>query len=100
MIETGLLDWADLERVMSVAPARIGDVQGHGQPLAVGSPAELVLIDPSARREFGIADLAGKSVNSPYLGRSLPGAVIATFHHGAPTVLDGRIVEREVHARA
>jgi len=100
MIETGLLDWADLERVLSLAPARIGDVQGHGQPLAVGSPAELVLIDPSARREFGVADLAGKSVNSPYLGRSLPGAVIATFHHGAPTVLDGRIVEREVHTRA
>ena len=29
------------------------------------------------------------SVNSPYLGRELPGRVVATIHGGVPTVLDG-----------
>ncbi|MFD1713602.1 dihydroorotase [Amnibacterium flavum] len=95
MVETGLLDWAGVERVLSVTPARIGDVRGHGEPIAEGSAPEITLYDPAARHEFGTSDLAGKSRNSPYLGRSLPGRVIATFHHGYATVLDGRLVELE-----
>ena len=96
MVGTGLLDWAGVERVMSVAPARIGDVRGHGHPIAVGSPAEIVLYDPSSRADFAVVDLAGKSTNSPYLGHSLPGSVLATFHEGRPTVLDGAIVDLEM----
>ncbi|MET0590173.1 MAG: dihydroorotase [Naasia sp.] len=93
MVETGLIDWTDVERVLSVAPARIGDVRGHGEPVRVGSAASLTLYDPAARSEFGTDRLAGKSVNSPYLGRSLPGAVIATIHAGVVTVRDGELVE-------
>jgi dihydroorotase len=55
----------------------------------VGSAAELTLLDPAASGEFGTDRLAGRSVNSPYLGRTLPGRVLATFHRGVPTVLDG-----------
>jgi dihydroorotase len=95
MVESGLLDWAGVERVLSVAPARIGDVRGHGEPVAVGSSPELVLYDTAARHDFALADLAGKSTNSPYLGRSLPGRVVATFHGGRPTVLDGTLIDFE-----
>jgi dihydroorotase len=59
----------------------------------VGAPAELFLYDPSVRREFQVADLAGKGVNSPYLSRTLPGRVVATFHRGRPTVLDGAVLD-------
>ena len=93
VVEDGLLDWSDVARVLSSAPARIGRLRGQGQELAVGSPAELTLYDPAASREFGTGDLAGRSVNSPYLGRTLPGRVMATFHNGYATVLDGRVVE-------
>ena len=93
VVEDGLLDWSDVARVLSSAPARIGRIRGQGQQLAVGSPAELTLYDPAASREFGTGDLAGRSVNSPYLGRTLPGRVMATFHNGYATVLDGRVVE-------
>jgi dihydroorotase len=100
MVETGLLDWAGVERVMSAAPARIGDIRGHGEAIAAGSAPELVLYDPAARRAFAETDLHGRSRNSPYLGRSLPGRVIATFHRGAPTVLDGALLpEEEVASR-
>ena len=96
MVETGLLGWDDVARVMSRMPARIGRLSGHGTPLAAGEPAELVLYDPSAGGTFTTEDLRGRSVNSPYLGRELPGSVRWTIHQGAATVADG--VLREVGA--
>lgn len=93
MVDTGLIGWADVERILSIAPARIGDVTGHGERIAVGSSASITLFDPSARTDFGVEQLAGKSRNSPYLGRSLPGSVRWTFHGGVVTVADGTLVE-------
>lgn len=98
MVETGLLGWSDVARVMSSAPAKIGRLSGHGHSLTVGAPAELTLYDPQARRPFSTEDLAGRSRNSPYLGRSLPGRVVATFHRGQPTVLDGQVLPTEAVA--
>ncbi|RWZ51712.1 dihydroorotase [Labedella phragmitis] len=91
MVETGLLDWADVARVLSSAPARIGRLDGVGAPITVGSRADVVLYDTTASRTFDVDDLAGKSANSPYVGRQLPGRVVATFHRGVPTVLDGAL---------
>ncbi|WP_423924147.1 dihydroorotase [Frigoribacterium sp. 2-23] len=100
MVETGLIGWADVARVMSSAPAEIGQVPGQGRPLAIGEPAELTLYDRSVSRTFATDHLAGKSVNSPFLGRVLPGAVRATLHRGYATVLDGQVVPTDVIARS
>jgi len=91
MVETGRMGWADVARVMSSAPARIGRLNGHGEAIAVGAAPELVLYDPTAASEFSLDRLAGRSTNSPYLGRRLPGVVIATFHGGTATFIDGAI---------
>ncbi|WP_400998792.1 dihydroorotase [Agromyces sp. GXQ0307] len=91
MVDPGRMDWADVARVLSATPARIGRLAGHGEPVAVGSAAEVTLVDPSASAAFGVERLAGRSVNSPYLGRTLPGRVVATFHRGVPTLLDGTV---------
>lgn len=98
MVDTGLLSWRDVERVLSLKPAAIGQVEGHGQPIDVGSAAEITLYDRSVTRSFSIDDLAGKSVNSPYLDRELPGRVQATFHGGYATVLGGALVDEELVA--
>jgi dihydroorotase len=100
MVDTGLMGWADVARVLSATPARIGRLAGHGEPVAAGSAAELTLVDPAASAEFGTDRLAGRSVNSPYLGRTLPGRVIATFHRGVPTLLDGAVRPAEEVAAA
>ena len=80
MVETGLLDWAGVADRMSVRPARIGLVDGHGRPLEVGAPANLVLVDPAARRDdrpvrAGLA-VAQHAVRRPHAarrrGRDLP----------------------------
>ena len=92
MVDTGLLDWAEVADRMSVRPARIGGLEGHGQPLEAGAAANLVLLDPSARRTVDPFALASRSRNTPYAGRSLPGSVVATFLRGRPTVIDGKLV--------
>ncbi|MGN6125651.1 MAG: dihydroorotase [Humibacter sp.] len=88
VVETGLLDWNDVARVMSEAPAKIGRVD-RGQPISSGSRADVVLYDPAGTEVFAVERLAGKGINSPYLGRELPGRVRWTFHGGTATVRDG-----------
>ena len=81
--------WADVARVMSTAPARIGRVAGQGGALRVGEPANLTLVDPDARWTVDPARLRTASDNTPFAGRELPTRVVATFWRGAATVLDG-----------
>jgi dihydroorotase len=99
MVDTGLLDWAGVARVLSSAPAAIGRLDGYDAALQVGSPAHVTLVDPAARSTFGVEHLKGRSVNSPYLGIELPGRVVATVHRGVPTVLDGELRPAEEVAR-
>ncbi|MCS0498197.1 dihydroorotase [Protaetiibacter mangrovi] len=91
VVDSGLLDWSDVARVLSRTPAEIGRLAGYDAPFEVGSPAHLTLVDPSASRVFDVDALRGKGLNSPYLGRTLPGRVVATIHGGVPTVLDGEL---------
>jgi dihydroorotase len=91
MVEPGLLDWRGLADRMSVRPARIGGVREQGHDLVVGAVANIVVVDPGARRVVDAAQLASKSRNSPYAGMELPGAVVHTFYAGTPTVLNGAL---------
>src|SRR5207248_8845565 len=91
MVETGLLDWAQVADRMSARPAEIGRLAGHGQPLAAGSPAHLTLYDPEPRQAVDPATHASRSRNTPFAGMVLPGRVVATFLRGQPSVLDGKL---------
>jgi dihydroorotase len=93
MVDTGLLDWAGVADRMSAAPAAIGRVAGQGGPLEPGRPANVVLVDPAARRVVDPRAMATQGRNSPYRGRELPGRVVATFFRGRPTVLDGALAD-------
>jgi len=99
MVDTGLLDWAGVADRMSTRPARIGRLTGFGQLLAVGSPAHVTLYDPAATWTVDGAASAGRSANTPFGGRELPGRVAATFFAGEPTVHDGRLVDGESAGR-
>ncbi len=91
MIESGLIGWADFARITSHTPARIGRLGSQGRPLQEGEPAHLVLVDPAARWTVEPEAMATKGRNSPFRGRELPGAVVATFFRGHPTVLGGKL---------
>lgn len=93
MVDTGRMTWADVARVMSSNPARIGRIDEgelpQGRPVAVGEPANLTLVDPGARTVVDPAAQGTASDNSPFRGTELPGRVVATFLRGRATVLDG-----------
>ncbi|MEV5002060.1 dihydroorotase [Nocardioides sp. LML1-1-1.1] len=91
MVESGLLDWAGVARVMSAQPARIAGLDGHGRPIAVGEPANLTLLDPAAQVVVDRADSVSLSRNNPWHDRKLTGKVIATLLRGTPTVLEGAL---------
>ncbi|MCL2543477.1 MAG: dihydroorotase [Nocardioidaceae bacterium] len=89
MVGTGRLDWAGVARVMSHNPARIAGLAGHGQELAAGAPANLVLVDPSATVTVDRDASLSLSRNNPWHGRELTGRVVATYLRGERTY-DGR----------
>ena len=92
MVDTKRLTWRDVADRMSERPADIGRVADHGQPIAVGSTANLAVIDPNITWTVDPRQLASKSRNTPYVARSMRGKVLATFLRGKATVLDGKLV--------
>ncbi|WP_328460002.1 dihydroorotase [Actinoplanes sp. NBC_00393] len=86
--------WDLIADRMSIAPARIAGLDGHGGDLTrVGTPANLTLVDPKARWVVDPGGLASRSRNTPYAGHTLPGRIVATFLRGEATVLDGKAVK-------
>ena len=92
MVGSDRLDWAGVAQVMSVRPARIAGLAGHGRPIAVGEPANLTLVDPSAVVTVDREASVSLSRNNPWHGRRLTGSVQATLLRGVPTVLKGALV--------
>lgn len=85
MIGNGLLDWAGVARVMSESPARIAGLAGHGQRIAAGAPANLVLVDPAASVTIDRDRSLSLSRNNPWHGRDFTGQVTRTFLRGTET---------------
>jgi dihydroorotase len=86
LVESGLLRLETLLERMSAGPARI-----FGLPvprIAVGEPANLVLLDLKASRRIDAADFRSRSANSWVLGRRLTGRVALTVA-GGRTVFAG-----------
>lgn len=85
------LSWAHLARVMSSTPARIAGLAGQGQPLAPGSPAHVVLVDPEASVTVDRDASASLSRNNPWHARTLSSRVVHTVYAGRMTVRDGAL---------
>lgn len=95
LVQTGLISWQDVQRLMSQTPAQVGRLADHPSLIAAGERADLVLIDPTSSRTFSKEDLSGMSVNSPFLGMELSAAIRYTIRHGYLTCDEGRVVPHE-----
>lgn len=89
--EGGEIDWRSIAQLMSVTPARIGRVHDQGQPIEPGSVANVTVWDPRSPTAVVAEDLASRSHNTPYAGRTLPGSVRHVLFRGRPTVRNGVI---------
>jgi len=83
LVSTGLISWARLIALLTIEPAKLCglDVSGLGK-LAVGGPADIAVIDPDATWTLSKETLAGRSWNTPFLGRVLKGRAKHTIVGG------------------
>ncbi|HKF00501.1 MAG TPA: dihydroorotase [Actinomycetes bacterium] len=92
LVAPGVLTLAQALERLTAGPARCRRVPGHGGPVAPGTPANLVVLDPEARWVVSAAALASRSANTPFDGRELRGRVVHTLLRGEFTVRDGEAV--------
>ena len=90
VVQTMGPQWDRITDWMSVAPAKIAGLAGHGHPLQVGQAANIAIFDPDVRWTVDPTALASRSRNTPYAGMELRGRVEATYLRGEPTVLNGK----------
>ncbi|MFD4264901.1 dihydroorotase [Rhodococcus sp. NPDC058481] len=91
MVETGLLDWRGVARVMSERPAEIVGLSDQGRPIAVGEPANLTLVDPDREWTVRAPELASIARNSPFDAMTFGARVTTTLLRGRVTVRDGKV---------
>jgi dihydroorotase len=93
MIETKLMSWGTLIERMSTKPAQIAGYANQGRNLKIGSPANLFLVDPSAKWLVRRDRLNSKSKNTPFEGMELPAVITDVFHNGVQTISDSKVVQ-------
>ncbi|MFM8942612.1 MAG: dihydroorotase [Acidimicrobiaceae bacterium] len=77
--------------LMSWNPAKIARIDAeHGRDVVAGIKANLCVFDPQLTWSVDPERLASKSINTPYVGRTLRGRVRHTIFKGTATVIDGQ----------
>ena len=77
--------------LMSWNPAKIARIDAeHGRDVVAGIKANLCVFDPQLTWSVDPERLASKSINTPYVGRTLRGRVRHTMFKGTATVIDGQ----------
>jgi dihydroorotase len=80
LVRNGEITPLELVRRLSTNPARI--LKRPGGDLAVGSPADLVIVDPERSWLYDPAKGYSKSRNSPWAGQMMQGRAVATLVDG------------------
>ncbi|OZE98735.1 dihydroorotase [Rhodococcus sp. 15-1154-1] len=89
MVDTDLLDWRGVARVMSERPAEIVGLPDQGRPVEVGEVANLVLVDPASPWTVRGKGLASLSHNTPFEEMTFSAKVTTTLLRGRITARDG-----------
>jgi dihydroorotase len=83
LVEPGHIDLPKLIELLTINPAKLCNLDSCGiGSISVGGPADITLIDPDHRWSLGEEHLAGKSVNTPFLGWDLGARPVMTIVGG------------------
>lgn len=91
MIDTKLMNWADIARVMSERPAEIGQLADHGRPIAENEIANLCIVDPEITWKVDAQDTHSLSTNNPFHEMTLKSKVVHTIFRGKFTMKNGQV---------
>ena len=80
LVETGILDWAGLVKVLALHPAKILNI--NKGTLGAGCAADIIIVDPKKEWLVRKEDFVSKSKNSAFIGRALKGLVEVALRHG------------------
>jgi dihydroorotase len=94
LVEKGVLSLEDAVSKMTVAPARIMDMDrwGYSATVSEGAPANLVVFDPDAEWTVDPLRFLSRARNTPYAGRKVHGKVIHTVFQGRLVVSDSELI--------
>lgn len=99
LVHQGVIDLERLVALCSTNPARIFDLQERGS-LAENAHADVTILDPACEWVFDVATSKSKSRNTPFHGRSMTGAAVATIVGGRLVYLNpdySRITDTKRH---
>lgn len=92
LIESGKSNWQRFQEVLSSTAAELTGLSSHGT-IAVGTEANLAILDPQAKRTI-TSKTHSKSTNNPFAGLELPGEIVHTIYRGEFTYRDRKLVQR------
>lgn len=96
MLDAALAGHTSLERVVDAyaeGPARQYRLRGKGR-ITAGADADLLLVDPQARRTLTDESVRSKAGWTPYAGRSVRGEVVTTLLRGTVVAESGKVAEK------
>lgn len=99
LVQQGHIDLQRLVQLCSSNPARIFGLQERGT-FSENAHADITILDPACEWTFDLAASKSKSKNTPFHGRSMTGAAVATIVGGRLVYLNpdySRITETKRH---
>ena len=87
------MSWQRYVALVSTNPARLNGLYPRKGVIAPGADADLVLLDPAARRVVRAADLHMQTDYSPYEGRELTGWPVTVVVGGSVVVDRGELTD-------
>jgi len=80
LVETGILDWPGLIKLMTAGPAKIIGIDKGA--LSVGTQGDVTIIDPAVEYTIDVNKFRSKSRNCPYHGWKVKGKIEKTIVGG------------------
>ena len=90
LVNPGVITWQRMIELMAVAPREILRVEPV--TLAVGSVADVTIIDPNLAWTVTEQDFQSKATNSAFIGANLIGRATDVYVAGQPTMIDCTVV--------
>ena len=98
-VRRGRITVARLVDVLCTTPARLAGLAPRKGALAVGSDADVVVLDPALKRTVRSEDLRSNADHDPFEGWEVTGWPVVTLSRGVIVARDGQITGPAGHGR-